>query len=302
MTIDAAQGRPKQGTAPSGGSVVHEVTSVGATSLYAVIGNPIQQSKSPLIHGMFAEATGQDIEYTAIEGPLGGFAGAVDAFRKAGGQGLNITAPFKLDAFAYATERSARAQLAGAANAMKFDAERVLAENFDGVGLVRDVTHNLGCPLKGKRVLLLGAGGAARGALLPFLEQAPAELVIANRSVDKAQALANIGAAKGNVRGCAYAELEGQAFDLVFNATSASLRAELPPVPASVFARCGLAYELAYAKGLAPFLRLAQNAGVRHLADGVGMLAEQAAEAFAWWRGVRPDTRAVIDKLTVPLV
>lgn len=272
------------------------------TDRYAVIGNPIGFSKSPLIHGTFAQATGQDIDYTAIEGPLGGFAGAADAFRAAGGLGLNITAPFKLDAFAYATERSERAQLAGAANAMKFDGERVLAENFDGVGLVRDVTHNLNQSLKGKRVLLLGAGGAARGALLPFLAQEPAELVIAHRSVDKALELARIGAGHGAVRGCAYTDLVGQRFDVVFNATSASLRAELPPVPASVFAHCALAYELAYGKGLTPFLRLAQNAGVQQLADGVGMLAEQAAEAFVWWRGVRPDTLAVIGKLTVPLV
>src|SRR3990172_2477880 len=174
----AAQGRPKQGTDPSEGSAVHKVTSVGATARYAVIGNPIAHSKSPLIHGMFAQATGQDIEYTTIEGALGGFTAAVDAFRAAGGRGLNITTPFKLDACAYATERSGRVKLAGAANAMKFDGARVLADNFDGVGLVRDVTRNLHCPLKGKRVLLLGAGGAARGALLPFLEQAPAELVI----------------------------------------------------------------------------------------------------------------------------
>jgi len=274
------------------------------TDLYAVIGNPIQQSKSPLIHGMYAQATGQDIEYTAIEGPLGGFAGAVDAFRAAGGRGLNITAPFKLDAFAYATERSERAQLAGAANALKFDGKRVLAENFDGVGLMRDVVHNLNTPLTGKRLLLLGAGGAARGALLPFLAEAPAELVIANRSLDKAQELARIATASGagNVRGCTYADLAGQAFDVVFNATSASLRTELPPVPASVFAPGALAYELAYGKGLTPFLRLAQSAGVQQLADGVGMLAEQAAEAFEWWRGMRPDTRAVIEKLTIPLV
>jgi shikimate dehydrogenase len=233
---------------------------------------------------------------------LGEFASAVDAFRALGGLGLNITAPFKLDAFAYATEHSERAQLAGAANAMKFDGARVLAENFDGVGLVRDVTHNLRCALKGRRVLILGAGGAARGALLPFLEQGPAALVIANRTVDKANELARIGAAQGSVHGCAYTDLVGQTFDVVFNATSASLRAELPPVPVSVFANCALAYELAYGKGLTPFLRLAQNAGVKHLADGVGMLAEQAAEAFLWWRGVRPDTRAVIEKLTVPLV
>ncbi|MBG6071328.1 MULTISPECIES: shikimate dehydrogenase [unclassified Polaromonas] len=274
------------------------------TDRYAVIGNPIHQSKSPLIHGLFALTTGQDMQYTAIEGALGGFAGAVDAFRAAGGRGLNITTPFKLDAFAYATERSERAELAGAANALKFDGDRVLAENFDGIGLVRDVVHNLNTPLRGKRVLMLGAGGAARGALLPFLAQQPAQLVIANRSLGKAQELVRIAMASsaGPVRGCTYQDLERQAFDLVFNATSASLLAEMPPVPASVFAPGCLAYELAYGKGLTPFLRLAQNAGVQQLADGVGMLAEQAAEAFEWWRGVRPDTRAVIERLTVALV
>ena len=269
---------------------------------YAVIGNPIQQSKSPLIHMAFARATGQDIDYTKIEGPLGQFAATVDAFRAAGGKGMNITAPFKLDAYAYATERSKRAQLAGAVNAMKFDGERVLADNFDGVGLVRDVVHNLREPMQGRRVLMLGAGGAARGALLPFLAEQPIELVIANRTREKAIELAQIGKETGAVRGCGYDELEGQHFDMVFNATSASLRAELPPVPSSVFQQTRMVYELAYGKGLTPFLRLARGAGVKHLADGVGMLAEQAAEAFAWWRGVRPDTREVIDELLVPLV
>ncbi|WP_137894902.1 shikimate dehydrogenase [Ramlibacter sp. 2FC] len=271
------------------------------TDNYAVIGNPISHSKSPLIHGMFALATGQDMAYQAIEGPLGQFAATADAFRAAGGRGLNVTAPFKLDAFAYATDLSERARLAGAVNAMKFEGERVLAENFDGVGLVRDVVHNLGCPLQAKRVLLLGAGGAARGTLLPFLAERPAQLVIANRTADRAQALAAEVAGQGPVSAGGYAELTGQAFDLVFNATSASLRAELPPVPATVFAPGARAYELAYGKGLTPFLRLARNAGAQRLADGVGMLAEQAAEAFAWWRGRRPDTRAVIDRLTVPL-
>lgn len=272
------------------------------TDQYAVIGNPIGFSKSPLIHGMFAEATGQDMAYTKIEGPLGQFAQTVDAFRAQGARGLNITAPFKLDAFAYATEHSERAKLAGAANAMKFEGSKVFAENFDGVGLVRDVVHNLHCPLKGKKVLLLGAGGAARGALLPFLAEEPELLVIANRTLHKATELAQIGSAHGVVHGCDYQDLKANSFDVVFNATSASLRAELPPVPTSVFGRNCLAYELAYGKGLTPFLRLAQNAGVKQLADGVGMLAEQAAEAFAWWRGIRPPTRAVIDKLTVPLV
>lgn len=276
------------------------------TDRYAVIGNPIEQSKSPLIHTAFAQVTGQDIEYTKVLGPLGGFAQAVDAFRAAGGKGMNVTAPFKLDAFAYATDLAPSAQMAGAVNAMKFEVDRVYAENFDGVGLVRDVVNNLGCPLQGQRVLVLGAGGATRGALLPFLAEQPAELVIVNRTVAKAEELAALGRkhqrGKALVQGLGYDQLQGRQFDVVFNATSASLTAELPPLPASVFAPGALAYELAYGKGLTPFLQLAQQAGVARLADGVGMLAEQAAEAFLWWRGVRPDTQGVIRQLTVPLV
>ena len=276
------------------------------TDRYAVIGNPIDFSKSPFIHMSFAQATGQDIEYAKVLGPLGQFNATVDAFRQDGGLGMNVTAPFKLDAFHYATQHSAAAKLAGATNALKFQGKEVLAENFDGVGLVRDVVHNLGCALHKKRVLLLGAGGAARGALLPFLAQAPQQLVISNRTASKAEELAKIASlyASGSteVQAIAMSQLSGRQFDVVFNATSASLRGELPAVPASAFAPDALAYELAYGKGLTPFLRLAQNAGVRQLADGVGMLAEQAAEAFLWWRGVRPDTQQVIKELTVPLV
>jgi shikimate dehydrogenase len=271
------------------------------TEQYAVIGRPIGHSKSPLIHGMFAEATGQDMAYRAIEGSLEGFSAQLDDFRASGGRGMNVTAPFKLEAYAYAGKRSERAELAGAANALKFENDLVYAENFDGVGLVRDVTHNLGCTLKGKRILLLGAGGAARGALLPFLAEKPASLVIVNRTLAKASQLVSEVAGDIPLTSSGYGDLAGQQFDLVFNATSASLSAELPPVPATVFANCELAYELAYGKGLTPFLRLARNAGVDRIADGVGMLAEQAAEAFQWWRGMRPDTRAVIEKLTVPL-
>ena len=276
------------------------------TDRYAVIGNPIDFSKSPFIHMSFAQATGQDIEYAKVLGPLGQFNATVDAFRQDGGLGMNVTAPFKLDAFHYATQHSAAAKLAGATNALKFQGKEVLAENFDGVGLVRDVVHNLGCALHKKRVLLLGAGGAARGALLPFLAQAPQQLVISNRTASKAEELAKIAALYASesteVQAIAMSQLSGRQFDVVFNATSASLRGELPAVPASAFAPDALAYELAYGKGLTPFLRLAQNAGVRQLADGVGMLAEQAAEAFLWWRGVRPDTRQIIKDLTVPLV
>ncbi|MCA8002108.1 shikimate dehydrogenase [Burkholderia metallica] len=274
------------------------------TDQYAVIGNPIGHTKSPLIHGLFAQATGQDIRYTAIEGPVepdGAFADVVRAFASSGGKGINITAPFKLDAFAMANERSERAELAGAANALKFEGGRILADNFDGIGLVRDIEVNLRLPMAGKRVLLLGAGGAARGALLPFLDAAPAEMVIANRDVDKARALAAQVAGRGPLVASSYANLARMGrFDLVVNATSASLTGDLPPVPPSVFSPDGTAYELAYGKRLTPFLRLAKNAGVHGIADGVGMLVEQAAEAFAWWRGVRPETSAVIDRLAVP--
>jgi shikimate dehydrogenase len=273
------------------------------TDLYAVIGNPIGHTKSPLIHTAFAEETGEDIAYVAIEGAPGGFAERVDRFRREGGQGLNVTAPFKLDAFAYASDLSERARLAGAVNAMKFDGRRVHAENFDGLGLRNDIERNLGFPMRGRRVLLLGAGGAVRGAIDPFLAARPAELVIANRTEEKARALARQFSAAGEISAADYAELaSAPPFDLVVNATSASFKGELPPVPAASFASDALAYELAYAKGLTPFLRLARSAGVARLADGVGMLVEQAAEAFAWWRGVRPTTRPVIERLTVPLV
>jgi shikimate dehydrogenase len=271
------------------------------TDRYAVIGNPIGHSKSPFIHGRFAAATGEDLSYSAIEAQPDGFAAAAAAFRAAGGRGLNVTAPFKLDAHAFASQRSERAALAGAVNALKFEGDAILGENFDGVGLVRDVVHNLRCPLRGRRVLVLGAGGAARGALLPLIAQHPAQLVIVNRDVSRARDLASAAAGPVGVRGCGYADLGDEQFDVVFNATSASLRGELPPVPAAVFGPGALAYELAYGKGLTPFLALAHHAGATRLADGVGMLAEQAAEAFAWWRGVRPETAGVIDALTVPL-
>lgn len=273
------------------------------TDRYAVIGNPIVQSKSPLIHTAFAQSTKQDLEYTKVESPLDAFEAAVLAFRDAGGKGMNVTAPFKLQAFEMATDPHEAARIAGATNALKFVGSRIEAENFDGVGLSNDIERNLGLSLKGKRVLILGAGGAVRGAVPPFFARGAAEIVIANRTITTAQALARQFASYGKVTPCGYADLANERnFDLVANGTSASLKAELPPVPASAFADAALAYELAYGKGLTPFLRLAQNAGVPKLADGVGMLVEQAAEAFLWWRGVRPDTRPVIERMTIPLV
>ncbi len=276
------------------------------TDTYAVIGNPIGHTKSPLIHSTFAQQTGQDIDYIAIEGAFGGFREAAEEFRLAGGCGVNVTAPFKLDAFAYATDLTEQARLAGAANALKFEGGRICAQNFDGIGLVRDIVHNLGTPMAGRRILMLGAGGAARGAVLPFLKQKPAQLLVVNRTVSKAEDLVREfgGYSESKFSCCSYPELGDlqEKFDLVINATSASLRGELPPVHTGVFAPGCLAYELAYGKGLTPFLKLAQGAGVKRLADGVGMLVEQAAEAFAWWRGVRPETAALISRLIVPLV
>jgi shikimate dehydrogenase len=272
------------------------------TDQYAVIGNPIAQSKSPLIHSAFAQASGEDLDYGALEAPADGFAAAVDAFRRRGGRGMNVTTPFKLDAFAYATQPRERAQVAGAVNCLKFEGDQVEAENFDGIGLRRDVEHNLGFRLRGKRLLLLGAGGATRGALLPFLEAGPAALIVFNRTPAKVEDLAREFGDRGPL-----ATMERDAladagpFDLVINATSASMRGELPTVPNSVFAPATLAYELVYGQGLTPFLRRAHDCGVTRLHDGVGMLVEQAAEAFQWWRGTRPETRKVIERLTVPL-
>lgn len=273
------------------------------TDRYAVIGNPIGHSKSPAIHMGFAAVTGQDISYEALLAPVGGFADAVDTFRTGGGRGLNITAPFKLDAAAYATQRLERAEQAGAVNTLSFDGLAAVADNFDGIGLMRDIVANLDCPLRGRRVLLLGAGGAARGTLPPFLEQRPAELVVANREPEKAAELAERFASHGPVQATGLDGLRRLgSFDVVVNATSASLYGELPDIGAAVFGPRCLAYEMVYGRGLTPFLCLARDAGVTRLADGVGMLVEQAAEAFAWWRGVRPDTRAVIERMTVPLV
>jgi shikimate dehydrogenase len=272
------------------------------TDRYALFGNPVSHSKSPLIHNGFAAATGQDVEYGLIEAPPGGFAAAALAFRDSGARGCNITTPFKLDAFALASERLPRAELAGAANCLKFERDgRILAEMFDGIGLANDIERNLGFPMRGKRVLLLGAGGAVRGALAPLLERGPARLVVANRTADKAVALAALFAAHGPVAGCGIDALGGERFDLVVHGTSASLRGESPALPPGLFSGTALAYDMTYGKGLTPFLRRARDAGVPRLADGVGMLVEQAAEAWVWWRNLRPDTRAVIDKLTVPL-
>lgn len=271
------------------------------TDRYAIFGNPAKHSKSPFIHAAYARETGQDLAYEIIEPPLDGFVAAVAAFRANGGRGGNVTMPFKLEAFALATDLTERARLAGAVNTLKFEGDRIHADNFDGVGLANDIERNLGFPLAGRRVLLMGAGGAARGALLPIFERGPTRLVIANRTVSKAHTLGEEFDRYGNLVTGGYPDLGDQAFDIVINATSASMRGELPPVTRAAFAPGCLAYDLVYGKGLNPFLALARAAGAGRLADGVGMLVEQAAEGFAWWRGVRPSTQPLIEALTVPL-
>lgn len=271
------------------------------TDRYAVFGNPLSHTKSPLIHMAFARETGEDIDYGKIEAPLDGFGSGVETFRAAGGRGINVTAPFKLEAHALATRRMPRAEYAGAANCLKFEADEIVAENFDGIGLVRDIQHNLGVSLAGKRVLMLGAGGAARGAVVPILEAGPARLTIVNRTRSKADALQHQFTRFGEIDVRNGDEVGSSNFDVVLNATSASLRGELPHFAPGAVATGSLVYEFAYGKGLTPFLQFTTAAGAGKLADGVGMLVEQAAEAFEWWRGTRPDTRPLIADLTIPL-
>jgi shikimate dehydrogenase len=272
------------------------------TDRYVLFGNPVGHSKSPQIHHGFARALGHDVEYGLIEAPPGGFAAAALAFRDGGGKGCNITTPFKFDAHALAHERGPGAEQAGSANCLKFEPDgRIRAEMFDGVGLVRDIERNLGLPLRARRVLVLGAGGAARGCVAPLLAAAPQRLVVANRTADKARALAHLFAAHGAVEGCGLDDLADERFDVIVNGTSAHLLGEALSVPGGVFHGAALAYDMTYGKGLTPFLRQARAAGAARCADGVGMLVEQAAQAWVWWRGVRPDTRAMIDQLTIPL-
>jgi shikimate dehydrogenase len=268
------------------------------TDRYAVVGNPVAHSRSPEIHAAFARQTGQDIDYARLLAPLGGFRPAIEAFREAGGKGVNVTVPFKLEAFDLADDISQRAREAQAANVLLFEGRRIRADNTDGAGLVRDIVHNLGTAIAGKRVLLVGAGGAAQGVITPLLEHEPSILTIANRTVEKALRLAEIFrhrpvAASSVLCGLRYDELAGHHFDLVINATSTGLQGELPPLPAGAFAAGALAYDMMYGRAPTPFLAFAAAQGA-NTADGLGMLVEQAAESFLLWRGLRPATAPVI--------
>lgn len=262
---------------------------------YAVMGNPINHSKSPQIHTAFARQTGQKIEYTAIQVDFGGFDQAVSHFQAHGGKGLNITVPFKLEAYQLADSLTGRAQLAGAVNTLMFqDDGRVLGDNTDGVGLVNDIIEHLHWPIKGQRVLILGAGGAARGVLGPLLEQIPASLMIANRTLATAQSLADDFADLGRIETGGYDSLDDRHFDLLINATAASLQGEVPPLPDELLSSTAHCYDLMYASRPTAFMQWASQHQAAHIADGLGMLVGQAAESFFVWRGVKPEVAPVI--------
>ncbi|TVT76589.1 MAG: shikimate dehydrogenase [Denitromonas halophila] len=264
---------------------------------YALIGHPVAHSKSPSIHAAFAAQTGEAMTYERILAPLDGFVDTVRDFIAAGGRGMNVTVPFKLEAFALADHLSPRAQAAGAVNTLSFRADGIHGDNTDGVGVVRDLIVNLDCPLAGRRVLLLGAGGAARGAIQPLIEAAPRALHIANRTAAKAVELAGefdglAGAIPLTASG--FDDLGIAAFDVIINATSASLSSAAPAIPDTVYAPGALAYDMMYGAEPTAFLIAASTAGAARVADGLGMLIEQAAESFLIWRGVRPDTAPVL--------
>jgi len=262
---------------------------------YAVFGNPIAHSKSPDIHAQFAQQTAQDIQYTRELAPIDGFAQAVQGFVAAGGKGANVTVPFKLEAYELATTLSKRARQAGAVNTLIFAQDgSITGDNTDGVGMVRDITDNHAWAIKDKTVLVLGAGGAVRGVLGPLLEQQPHRVYVANRTVEKAKQLAQAFSREGEIQGVAFDEIPHQTFDIIINGTSASLAGEVPPIPKEVLGEQTRCYDMMYSKEPTAFLQWATQQGCTHMADGLGMLVEQAAESFRLWRGVKPETQAII--------
>jgi len=269
---------------------------------YAVMGNPISHSKSPLIHTEFAKQTQQRLNYSAIQVDAGGFEQAVGNFRANGGKGLNITVPFKQEAWEFVDERSERAIQAGAVNTISFnDDGNCIGDNTDGVGLVRDLMENHAVELADKRILILGAGGAVRGVLGPMLAQKPAAIIIANRTEEKAIALAEEFNRGNQLRGCGFQTIDDQPFDLIINGTAASLAGDLPPIPTTAISETTCCYDMMYGKEPTVFMAWASEHGAEKVLDGLGMLVEQAAESFFIWRGVRPDTGEVIASVKAAL-
>lgn len=269
---------------------------------YAVFGNPIAHSKSPDIHRQFAQQCKQSLSYTAELVELDDFEDAVHRFASNNGKGLNITVPFKQQAWSLAQERSPRAERAGAVNTLILsDDGKIFGENTDGVGMVRDLINNHKVSIQNKRVLIIGAGGAVRGVIEPLLEQAPTELTIANRTVEKAVQLEKDFSKLGNISACGFDDLDDQTFDIVINGTSASLHGDLPPLPDTLFATDACAYDMMYAAEPTVFMAWSKQQGVTQIFDGLGMLVEQAAESFRLWRNIKPDTRTVIKRLRASL-
>jgi len=267
---------------------------------YAVLGNPVAHSRSPAIHAAFAAAAGQAMHYERVLAPRDGFEATLRAFAADGGRGCNVTVPFKFEAFQLCPRHTDRAALAQAANVVRFDADGWWADNTDGVGLITDIEHNAGQPIAGQRVLLIGAGGASAGVLGPLLQARPAEVVVANRTVERAQSLCDrhqalAGAQSAELRATGLTDA-GSRFDIVLNASASSLAGDVVPVPDSVLREGSLVVDLMYGPAAAGFLRWAEAHGARPR-DGLGMLVEQAAEAFALWRGVRPATASVLTML-----
>ena len=265
---------------------------------YAVFGHPIKHSKSPRIHKIFAEQTGQILEYSAQDVPAGHFSEAAAQFFAGGGKGLNCTVPLKELAWAYVDVKTERARTAKAVNTLALQADgSLLGDNTDGIGLVTDLTVNHGIALAGSRILILGAGGASRGIITPILGQSPATIAIANRTIAKAIQLAAEFQGKGSIEGCGFDDLKSKQFDLIINATSSSLSGQLPPLPDGLLAKNGVCYDLAYSNEPTVFVRWGLDNQAQKSLDGLGMLVEQAAEAFFIWRGIRPKTRHVIELL-----
>ena len=270
-------------------------TAQGASAdKYAVIGFPVSHSWSPFIHGLFAKQTGQSLTYSRLEVPAEALTDKVVEFFATGGKGLNVTLPHKQAACLIARERTPRAEMAGAVNTLALRSSGVFGDNTDGAGLIADLARNLSFDLRGTRVLLLGAGGAARGVLGPLLEADPEYLEIANRNEARATELAREFSTLGTVHGCGFDSISDSTFDLVLNATSASLQDTIPPIPPGVIGPTTLCYDMAYGKGDTAFTRWSKSAGAGRAETGWGMLVEQAAESFLVWRGIKPDTAPVI--------
>ena len=269
---------------------------------YVVIGHPIGHSRSPFIHRLFAHQTGERLEYATLDVEPSQFAAKVDQFVATGGLGMKITVPLKELAFAYALRRSVRAQRAGAVNTLRFGADsEVFGDNTDGVGLITDLTVNLRCELTDARILLLGAGGASRGVLGPILDLQPREVLVANRTGERALQLVQLFEADGAVRACTLDALPDTPFDVIINATAAGLAGQQLPLRAVHLTPGGMCYDMMYGPEPTVFVTQMRALGAARAVDGRGMLVEQAAESFAVWRGVRPRTAAVIDKLTQSL-